>query len=148
MLTGGNTVLHFHLRENQSHRQGIKGMAEFDLRRAEVLEKARELIRRWRCIPSPHVSKRIGELLEKKMEGADETGDIEIIAPNFANLLKVVKNPSSRAIDMGEDNNFWTLTVEGVDEMGEPMHVFLMVPKRDKDVLRLVDFLTTRPWRE
>ena len=140
-------MLHIHLDENQSYKKGIKGMVEFDLRRAEVLEKARELIRRWRCIPSLHVSKRIGELLEKKKEGEDETGDTEIIAPNFANLLKVVKNPSSRAVDMGEDSDFWTLTVEGVDEMGDPIHIFLMVPKRDKDVLRLMDF-STRPWRE
>ena len=117
-------MLHIHLRENQSYKEGIKGMVAFDLRRAEVLEKARELIRRWRCIPSPHVSKRIGELLEKKKEGEDETGDMEIIAPNFANLLKVVKNPSSRAVDMGEDNNFWSLTVEGVDENGRS-HTYL-----------------------
>jgi hypothetical protein len=135
------------LDENQSYKKGIKGMAEFDPRRAEVLEKARELIRRWRCILSPHVSKRIGELLDEKMRGADETGDMEIIAPNFANLLKMVKNPSSRAVEMGEDGNFWSLNVLGVDVNGDPMNVFLMVPKNDKDVLRLVDF-STRPWRE
>lgn len=128
-----------HLRDKDSHTGRIKDMFPSPSG-SELLEQARDKIRKWRYSASRNVLERAERLHQDKKSGDDERDTSEYVAPSVMELAKVVKNRMSILKDFGDDGRFWSLTVEGTDALGNGILVFLRLPKDLNDILRIVDF--------
>ncbi len=65
----------------------------------------------------------------------------EYVAPSVLELAKVVKDPMSRSRNLvGDDGDYWALSVEGSNTLAQRFLVFLRFPKNAKGPLQIVDF--------
>ncbi len=127
------------LRDSQSHERSIEDMSPSPSG-SQLLERAREKIRKWQYVALGRAKQHTEELHDEKKRGEDETGLSEHFAPSVLELAKVVKSFSSRVKDIGDDGKYWSLTVEGVDILGNGVFVFLRLPKDENGILQIVDF--------
>lgn len=129
------------LRDTLSPERSIEDM--FPSPGSELLERSREKIRKWQYVAEGRAKQHTEELRKAKKGGEDEAGLSEHFAPSVLELAKVVKSPSSMIKDVGDDGTYWSLTVEGVDTLGNRLFVFLRLPKDENGVLQIVDFELT-----